>query len=136
MDAPQASAPPEKIEFKKRGDKKVDSICCNNPVQDKKDKKSKKAKKESIGGYSNDQNPWNDAKLTDKFVWKLKENKEDEPEIGEEIRQQEFMVGNFIAKHFQKELEKVKKRRTERELEKKKIEEEKVFKLIFNFFQG
>lgn len=48
-------------------------ICYH---QDKKAKKEKRSKQEEIAGYTNKENPWGDQNLTDKFVWKLKRDKE------------------------------------------------------------
>jgi len=89
---------------------------------DKKEKKKKKQKDETIAGYSNTANPWGDQNLTERFVWKLKKDKEKEE--GKSIHaSKETEEGK--KEELLKEIDKVKKRRQERDIEKKKWEEER-----------
>eukprot|EP00271_Cylindrocystis_brebissonii_P011736 TRINITY_DN29655_c0_g1_i1.p1 TRINITY_DN29655_c0_g1~~TRINITY_DN29655_c0_g1_i1.p1 ORF type:complete len:632 (-),score=192.19 TRINITY_DN29655_c0_g1_i1:362-2257(-) len=80
-------------------------------------------KTSSVAGYTNDSNPFGDTSLTEKFVWRKKIEKDvmtgvlDPRDLtlkAERLRQEERTI----------EIDKVKKRRTERELEKAQHEEE------------
>ncbi|KMT06437.1 hypothetical protein BVRB_7g161080 [Beta vulgaris subsp. vulgaris] len=83
---------------------------------------AKKMKTQTVSGYSNDSNPFGDSNLNEKFVWRKKIEKDvihgvplDEYTVkAEKKRQKERMA----------EIEKVKKRREERALEKAQREEE------------
>ncbi|CAK4476621.1 unnamed protein product [Aphanomyces euteiches] len=70
----------------------------------KKDKKAAKIAKQM--GYSNEQNPFNDSKLTEKFVWHKNLTREKERQASDDVR--EDLV---------REIVKVRKRRDEREAE-------------------
>jgi hypothetical protein len=92
---------------------------------EKKAKKEAKRKREGEGeddlmGYTNDSNPFGDSNLTEKFVWKLKQEKEEKKGTVKDPKQDQKR-----KEEIRKEIEKVKKRREERELEKAQWEEEK-----------
>ncbi|KAF3324430.1 cactin [Carex littledalei] len=84
-------------------------------------KVAKKLKSSSVSGYCNESNPFGDPNLTESFVWRKKIEREvvqgHDPEISvkaERKRQKERMA----------EIEKVKKRREERAIERAQREEE------------
>lgn len=84
-------------------------------------KVAKKLKSNAVSGYSNDSNPFGDSNLTEKFVWRKKIERDitqgqplDISIKAEKKRQRERMA----------EIEKVKKRREERAIEKAQHEEE------------
>ncbi|BBM99037.1 cactin [Marchantia polymorpha subsp. ruderalis] len=85
-------------------------------------KVAKKLKTQTVSGYTNDSNPFGDSNLTERFVWRKKIEKDltnglDSRELSlksEKKRQKERMA----------EIEKVKKRREERAIEKAQHEEE------------
>ncbi|PKA54344.1 hypothetical protein AXF42_Ash000177 [Apostasia shenzhenica] len=84
-------------------------------------KVAKKLKSQAVSGYSNDSNPFGDSNLTEKFVWRKKIERDvsqgvpvDISVSSEKKRQRERMA----------EIEKVKKRREERAIEKAQHEEE------------
>uniref|UniRef100_A0ACD5X8T6 Uncharacterized protein n=1 Tax=Avena sativa TaxID=4498 RepID=A0ACD5X8T6_AVESA len=90
-------------------------------AQKKAEKVAKKMKANAVSGYSNDSNPFGDPNLTENFVWRKKIERavtEGQPvDISvktEKKRQRERMA----------EIEKVKKRREERAVEKAQHEEE------------
>ncbi|PUZ36548.1 hypothetical protein GQ55_9G047000 [Panicum hallii var. hallii] len=90
-------------------------------AQKKAEKVAKKLKANAVSGYSNDSNPFGDPNLTEKFVWRKKIERDvsqgqkvDISVKSEKKRQQERMA----------EIEKVKKRREERAIEKAQHEEE------------
>ncbi|KAL1331950.1 splicing factor Cactin-like [Arachis hypogaea] len=85
-------------------------------------KVAKKLKTNTVSGYSNDSNPFGDSNLNEKFVWRKKIERDVSHGVpidafsvkAEKKRQRERMA----------EIEKVKKRREERALEKAQHEEE------------
>ncbi|GAB2227020.1 hypothetical protein Droror1_Dr00008819 [Drosera rotundifolia] len=85
-------------------------------------KVAKKLKTQTVSGYSNDTNPFKDTNLNEKFVWRKKIERDVTQGVpleaftlkAEKKRQKERMA----------EIEKVKKRREERALEKAQREEE------------
>ncbi|EAY92206.1 hypothetical protein OsI_13925 [Oryza sativa Indica Group] len=90
-------------------------------AQKKAEKVAKKMKANAVSGYSNDSNPFGDPNLTEKFVWRKKIERDvsqgqkvDISVKGEKKKQRERMA----------EIEKVKKRREERAIEKAQHEEE------------
>ncbi|CAA7409526.1 unnamed protein product [Spirodela intermedia] len=91
-------------------------------AQKKAIKVAKILKSQAVSGYSNDSNPFGDANLTEKFVWRKKIEHDVSRGLSldmlsvkaEKKRQQERMA----------EIEKVKKRRAERAIEKAQHEEE------------
>ncbi|KQK12656.1 cactin [Brachypodium distachyon] len=90
-------------------------------AQKKAEKVAKKMKTNAVSGYSNDSNPFGDPNLTENFVWRKKieravteGEKVDISVKSEKKRQRERMA----------EIEKVKKRREERAIEKAQHEEE------------
>ncbi|CAD6215012.1 unnamed protein product [Miscanthus lutarioriparius] len=90
-------------------------------AQKKAEKVAKKLKTNAVSGYSNDSNPFGDPNLTEKFVWRKKIERDvsqgqkvDISVKSEKKKQQERMA----------EIEKVKKRREERAIEKAQHEEE------------
>ncbi|RLN43174.1 uncharacterized protein C2845_PM01G23360 [Panicum miliaceum] len=90
-------------------------------AQKKAEKVAKKLKANAVSGYSNDSNPFGDPNLTENFVWRKKIERDvsqgqkvDISVKSEKKRQLERMA----------EIEKVKKRREERAIEKAQHEEE------------
>lgn len=90
-------------------------------AQKKSMKVAKKLKSQVVSGYSNDSNPFGDSNLGEKFVWRKKIERDvaqgkplDISVKSEKKRQRERMA----------EIEKVKKRREERAIEKAQHEEE------------
>ncbi|KAM3689390.1 hypothetical protein ACB098_09G043700 [Castanea mollissima] len=82
---------------------------------------AKKLKTQTVSGYSNDSNPFGDSNLTEKFVWKKK--------IERDVSQGVLLDVSVKAERKRDierlaEIEKVKKRREERALEKAQREEE------------
>ncbi|GMN39303.1 hypothetical protein TIFTF001_008516 [Ficus carica] len=83
---------------------------------------AKKLKPQTISGYSNDSNPFGDSNLNEKFVWR----KKIERDISHGVPLDEFSVKAEKKRQRERmaEIEKVKKRREERALEKAQHEEE------------
>ncbi|XP_021770511.1 cactin-like [Chenopodium quinoa] len=83
---------------------------------------AKKLKTQTVSGYSNESNPFGDANLNEKFVWR----KKIERDVGEGVPLDEFTVRAEKKRQKERmaEIEKVKKRREERALEKAQREEE------------
>jgi len=90
--------------------------------QEKREAK-KREQEELLCGYTNEYNPFGDANLTEKFIWKLKREKE----ISEGLNPDDvsFEREKIRRMEIKREIEKVKKRREERELEKQQWEEER-----------
>ncbi|XP_077220316.1 cactus-binding carboxy-terminal, cactin isoform X2 [Tasmannia lanceolata] len=85
-------------------------------------KVAKKLKSQTVSGYSNDTNPFGDSNLNEKFVWRKKIERDvsqgltlDMLSVKAEKKKQRERMG---------EIEKVKKRREERAIEKAQHEEE------------
>ncbi len=85
-------------------------------------KVAKRLKTSTVSGYSNDSNPFGDSNLTERFVWRKKIEKDltqglspSEMSLEAERRRQKERMA---------EIEKVKKRREERAIEKAQHEEE------------
>ncbi|XP_062214301.1 splicing factor Cactin-like [Phragmites australis] len=90
-------------------------------AQKKAEKVAKKLKTNAVSGYSNDSNPFGDPNLTENFVWRKK--------IERDVSQgQKVDISVKAEKKKQQgrmaEIEKVKKRREERAIEKAQHEEE------------
>ncbi|XP_059665282.1 splicing factor Cactin [Cornus florida] len=85
-------------------------------------KVAKKLKAESVSGYSNDSNPFGDSNLNEKFVWR----KKIERDVSQGVPLETFSVKSEKKKQRERmaEIEKVKKRREERAIEKAQHEEE------------
>lgn len=85
-------------------------------------KAAKKLKTQSMSGYSNDSNPFGDSNLNEKFVWR----KKIERDVSQGVPLDMFSVKAEKKKQIERmaEIEKVKKRREERALEKAQHEEE------------
>lgn len=85
-------------------------------------KVAKKLKAQSVSGYSNDSNPFGDSNLNEKFVWR----KKIERDVTQGVPLDMFSVKAEKKKQKERmaEIEKVKKRREERALEKAQHEEE------------
>ncbi|CAN1284353.1 CTN [Linum perenne] len=85
-------------------------------------KVAKKLKGQTVSGYSNDSNPFGDSNLNEKFVWRKKIEKD----VYQGVPLDEFSVKAEKKRQKERmaEIEKVKKRREERALEKAQHEEE------------
>ncbi|KAL8154348.1 hypothetical protein V2J09_012108 [Rumex salicifolius] len=83
---------------------------------------AKKLKAQNISGYSNDSNPFGDSNLNEKFVWR----KKIERDVGQGVPLDEFTLKAEKKRQKERmaEIEKVKKRREQRALEKAQHEEE------------
>ncbi|XP_057549301.1 splicing factor Cactin [Amaranthus tricolor] len=83
---------------------------------------AKKLKTQTVSGYSNDSNPFGDSNLNEKFVWRKKIEKD----VTRGVPLDEFTVKAEKKRQKERmaEIEKVKKRREERALEKAQREEE------------
>ncbi|OIV89123.1 hypothetical protein TanjilG_26951 [Lupinus angustifolius] len=85
-------------------------------------KAAKKLKTHTVSGYSNDSNPFGDSNLNERFVWR----KKIERDVFHGVPLDEFSVKAEKKRQRERmaEIEKVKKRREERALEKAQREEE------------
>ncbi|GER41938.1 cactin [Striga asiatica] len=85
-------------------------------------KAAKKLKAQTVSGYSNDSNPFGDSNLNEKFVWR----KKIERDVSQGVPLDEFSVKAEKKRQRERmaEIEKVKKRREERAIEKAQREEE------------
>ncbi|OIW11319.1 hypothetical protein TanjilG_20468 [Lupinus angustifolius] len=85
-------------------------------------KVAKKLKTNTVSGYSNDSNPFGDSNLNEKFVWR----KKIERDVSQGVSIDEYSVKSEKRRQSERmaEIEKVKKRRDERALEKAQREEE------------
>ncbi|CAK8543969.1 unnamed protein product [Lathyrus sativus] len=85
-------------------------------------KVAKKLKTNTVSGYSNDSNPFGDSNLNEKFVWR----KKIERDVTQGVSIESFSVKAEKKRQVERmaEIEKVKKRREERALEKAQHEEE------------
>ncbi|KAE8717035.1 Cactin [Hibiscus syriacus] len=83
---------------------------------------AKKLKAQTVSGYSNDSNPFGDSNLNEKFVWR----KKIERDVAQGVPLDAFSVKAEKKRQKERmaEIEKVKKRREERALEKAQHEEE------------
>ncbi|XWS43498.1 hypothetical protein CRYUN_Cryun16bG0109300 [Craigia yunnanensis] len=91
-------------------------------AQKKAMRSAKKLKTESVSGYSNDSNPFGDSNLNEKFVWR----KKIERDVSQGVPLDTFSVKAEKKRQKERmaEIEKVKKRREERAIEKAQHEEE------------
>ncbi|CAK9186452.1 unnamed protein product [Ilex paraguariensis] len=91
-------------------------------AQKKAMKVAKKLKSQTVSGYSNDSNPFGDSNLNEKFVWR----KKIERDITQGVPLEAFSVKSEKKRQKERmsEIEKVKKRREERAIEKAQHEEE------------
>ncbi|XP_041027530.1 cactin [Juglans microcarpa x Juglans regia] len=83
---------------------------------------AKKLKAQTVSGYSNDSNPFGDSNLNEKFVW----SKKIERDVSQGVPLDMFSVKAEKKRQRERmaEIEKVKKRREERAIEKAQHEEE------------
>ncbi|KAK4743244.1 hypothetical protein SAY87_001245 [Trapa incisa] len=83
---------------------------------------AKKLKSQTVAGYSNASNPFGDSNLNEKFVWK----KKIERDVSQGAKLDDFSIKAEKKRQRERmaEIEKVKKRREERALEKAQHEEE------------
>ncbi|GAA0159776.1 scaffold/adaptor protein [Lithospermum erythrorhizon] len=91
-------------------------------AQKKAMKAAKKLNSQSVSGYSNDSNPFGDSNLNETFVWR----KKIERDVGQGVSLDEFSLKAEKKRQRERmaEVEKVKKRREERAIEKAQHEEE------------
>ncbi|KAI3469994.1 hypothetical protein Pfo_026657 [Paulownia fortunei] len=91
-------------------------------AQKKAMKVAKKLKSQTVSGYSNDSNPFGDSNLNEKFVWR----KKIERDVSQGVPLDEFSIKAEKKRQRERmaEIEKVKKRREERAIEKAQHEEE------------
>ena len=73
-------------------------------------------------GYTNDDNPFGDTHLSKQFIWKKKMDEMEK--LGKEINISSVELVNK-QEEFIKDIEKVKQRRAEREIEKLKLDDQK-----------
>ncbi|XP_062166684.1 splicing factor Cactin [Alnus glutinosa] len=83
---------------------------------------AKKLKEQTVSGYSNDSNPFGDSNLNEKFVW----GKKIERDVAQGVPLDMFSAKSEKRRQRERmaEIEKVKKRREERAIEKAQHEEE------------
>eukprot|EP00976_Prorocentrum_cordatum_P014939 299440-Prorocentrum_minimum.AAC.3 len=83
----------------------------------------KKLKTAEVAGYTNEENPFGDANLTERFVW----HKKLEKQIASGVDVKELGIKAEKKKHEQRlaEIERVKKRREDRATEKEQLEADK-----------
>lgn len=84
-------------------------------------KQAKKAEEKSLFGYTNENNPFGDANLTKAFVWKKKYEKQ--VETGEKVKSLTKQQLREKQITLRQEIEKVKHRRAEREIEQAQMDE-------------
>ncbi|KAJ7972291.1 cactin [Quillaja saponaria] len=91
-------------------------------AQKKATRVAKKLRSQTVSGYSNDSNPFGDSNLNEKFVWR----KKIERDVTQGVSLDMFSVKAEKKRQRERmaEIEKVKKRREERALEKAQHEEE------------
>ncbi|KAL3637648.1 hypothetical protein CASFOL_018519 [Castilleja foliolosa] len=91
-------------------------------AQKKAMKTAKQMKAQTVSGYSNDSNPFGDSNLNEKFVWRKKIEKD----VTQGVSLDEFSVKAEKKRQRERmaEVEKVKKRREERAIQKAQHEEE------------
>eukprot|EP01018_Ginkgo_biloba_P033425 Gb_26930 [translate_table: standard] len=85
-------------------------------------KVAKKLKTQTVSGYSNDSNPFGDSNLNEKFVWRKKIERD--VTQGMSLEELSMRAEKKRQKERMAEIEKVKKRREERAIEKAQHEEE------------
>ena len=73
-------------------------------------------------GYTNDDNPFGDTHLSKQFIWKKKMDEMEK--LGKELNISSVQLVNK-QEEFIKDIEKVKQRRAEREIEKLKLDDQK-----------
>ncbi|KAE8098428.1 hypothetical protein FH972_016494 [Carpinus fangiana] len=111
---------------KKRSSRNVTEEEINEYMAKKAKKKAmrvaKKLKAQTVSGYSNDSNPFGDSNLNEKFVW----GKKIERDVSQGVPLDEFSAKAEKKRQRERmaEIEKVKKRREERAIEKAQHEEE------------
>ena len=110
-----------------RKEEKLKLKMMETPEEKRKRRLEKKARKHKGGskdivlaGYTNENNPFGDSNLTERFVWKLKEQKMEKE--GKSVKESD--AKRRIRTRLE-EIEKVKERRKQREREKAEWEEEK-----------
>jgi len=89
----------------------------------KEERKAREMQMNEVMGYSNVQNPYGDANLTEKFKWHKKREMEEKMGLSEEEARERDRQRRMETIT---ELEKLKKRRIERELEQAQHEAEMV----------
>ncbi|EPS69397.1 hypothetical protein M569_05369, partial [Genlisea aurea] len=120
-------------ETKRRGKRKITEDDIAEYLAKKAQKKAmnvaKKLKSQTVSGYSNDSNPFGDSNLNEKFVWR----KKIERDVAQGVSLDEFSIKAEKKRNRERmaEIEKVKKRREERAIEKAQHEEE-----MFHFDQS
>ncbi|XP_043699946.1 cactin-like [Telopea speciosissima] len=111
---------------KKRSSREITEEEISEYLAKKAQKKAlrvaKKLKTQTVSGYSNDSNPFGDSNLNEKFVWR----KKIERDVVQGLPLEMYSVKSEKKKQRGRmaEIEKVKKRREERAIEKAKYEEE------------
>ncbi|XP_060203182.1 splicing factor Cactin-like isoform X1 [Lycium barbarum] len=110
----------------KRSKREVTDEAINDYLSKKAHRKAskvaKKLKSETVSGYSNDSNPFGDSTLNEKFVWR----KKIERDVSHGASLETFSIKSEKKRQRERmaEIEKVKKRREERAIEKAHHEEE------------
>lgn len=84
--------------------------------------KAKAERVKEVFGYTNEDNPFGDTHLNKQFIWKKKIDKLEK--LGKKIN---LSHNELVVKQeeFIKDIEKVKQRRAEREIEKLKLDDQK-----------
>ncbi|KAI3968580.1 hypothetical protein MKW92_033110 [Papaver armeniacum] len=118
----------DRINRKMNSSKQITDQEINDYLAKKAQKKAlklaKKLKMTTVSGYANESNPFGDSNLNEKFVWKKKIEKHISK--GESIDEISVKSEKRRIKERMAEIEKVKKRREERAIEKAQHEQEMV----------
>lgn len=114
-------SPKKKRKSRKITDEEINEYL-GKKAQRKAAKVAKKLKTQTVSGYSNDSNPFGDSNLNEKFVWR----KKIERDVTQGMSLEELSVKAEKKRRRERmaEIEKVKKRREERAIEKAQHEEE------------
>ncbi|KAK1612853.1 hypothetical protein QYE76_036526 [Lolium multiflorum] len=114
--------PEEELERQARGVTEEQIVeYMSKKAQKKAEKVAKKMKGNAVSGYSNDSNPFGDPNLTENFVWRKKIERAvtEGQTVDISVKTEKKKMRDRMA-----EIEKVKKRREERAIEKAQHEEE------------
>ncbi|KAI3908331.1 hypothetical protein MKX01_027353 [Papaver californicum] len=132
---PRNSSDNDDVDNDSRGMKEITDEDINEYLIKKAQKKAmkvaKKLKNETVSGYANDSNPFGDPNLNQNFVWQ----KKIECRVGQGLPVDGISVKleRKMRKERMVEIEKVKKRREGRAMEKAQHEEEMAFLKEFHF---
>lgn len=121
LSASQSESDEERPIFNSPDDHEIQEYLSRKAIK-KAIKVSRKLKAQDPGGYSNDSNPFGDSNLTEKFIWR----KKIERDLAQNVTPTEVSLKAERKRQKERlaEIEKVKKRREDRAVEKARHEEE------------